>query len=305
VSTLKHITNNKWFREWPLALAVLTFLLALSAQELIGVLLDKPVVLIAWLLTLCAVILVAAIAIVRHADVLAHRLGEPYGTLLLTLAVTGLEVVVVAFVMSTGEPKPSLARDTIFAVVMLVMNGFLGLSLLLGGLRHREQSFNLQSANSFLIMILPLTVLGLIMPNFTRATAGPVLSIFQMVDLCVMSITIYATFLWLQTRRHRDYFVASDVDSAESDEALHDSPNSSLFHAAMLGLYGLPLVLLAKQMAVPLDATVSKLDAPPELGGFITAMLVLTPESIAAIRAALANKMQRSVNVLLGLLRSD
>ena len=161
-------------------------------------------------MVLCAVILIAAIAIVRHADILAHRLGEPGGTLLLTLAVTGLEVAMVTFVMATGKPKPMLARDTMFAVVMLVLNGLMGLSLLLGGLRHREQPYNLQGANAFLVMILPLTVLGLILPNFTRDTVGPTLSIFQMIFLSVMSLAIYGIFLFVQNRRHKGFFIFAE-----------------------------------------------------------------------------------------------
>ena len=250
---------------------------------------------------ICSVILAAAVAIVRHADELAHRLGEPMGTLLLTLAVTGLEVAMVGFVMSTGVEKPTLARDTMFAVVMLVLNGFMGLALLLGGLRHREQPYNLQSANAFLVMILPLTVLGLVLPNYTRATPGPMLSTFQMVFLSLMSVGIYAIFLYVQNRRHRGFFMmpeeAADVAAAATE---HHSPRSTLYHVLMLGAYGLPLVLLAKQMAAPLDAMVLKLKAPLALGGFIMALLVLTPESIAAIRAAQANRLQRSVNILLG-----
>ena len=290
-----------WWREWPLALALVTLLFASLNKNGITAALTQPVILITWLALLCAVILVAAIAIVRHADVLAHRLGEPAGTLLLTLAITGLEVAMVAFVMSTGDEKPTLARDTIFAVVMLVLNGFMGLALLLGGLRHHQQKYNLQSANAFLVMILPLTVLGLVLPNFTRATQGPTLSTFQMVFLSLMSVAIYIIFLFVQNRRHRGFFMmpAEEADSitAEPD---HHSPYSTFYHAAMLGFYGLPLVILAKQMAAPLDATVLRLGAPPALGGFVMAVLVLTPESIAAIRSALANQVQRSVNVLLG-----
>jgi Ca2+:H+ antiporter len=297
-------TSEPWWREWPLALAVATLTLALLGKGWIATALDQPVLLIALLVTLCAVILAAAVAIVRHADVLAHRLGEPAGTLLLTLAVTGLEVAMVAFVMSTGEEKPTLARDTMFAVVMLVLNGFLGLALLLGGLRHREQQYNLQSANTFLVMILPLTVLGLVLPNYTRSTAGPTLSTFQMVFLSVMSVGIYAVFLYVQNRRHRGFFMAPDEAAHEAEakaaEPTHHSPSSTLYHATMLGLYGLPLVLLAKQMAAPLDGLVVKFGAPAALGGFIMAVLVLTPESIAAISAALANRLQRAVNVLLG-----
>jgi len=275
--------------------------LALPGKGWIAGALDRPAMLIALLAILCGVILAAAVAIVRHAEVLAHRLGEPAGTLLLTLAITGLEVAMVAFVMSTGAEKPTLARDTMFAVVMLVLNGFLGLALLLGGLRHHEQPYNLQSANAFLVMILPLTVLGLVLPNYTRTTPGPTLSAFQMVFLSLMSVGIYAVFLFVQNRRHRGFFMMPEeaADAATADPA-HRSARSTRYHAMMLGLYGLPLVLLAKQMAAPLDAMVIKLGAPPALGGFVLAALVLTPESLSAIRAALANRLQRSVNVLLG-----
>jgi Ca2+:H+ antiporter len=294
-------SREPWWREWPLALAVLTLALVLLGKGWVGAALDQPLLLIALLTILCGVILAAAIAIVRHADVLANRLGEPAGTLLLTLAITGLEVAMVAFVMSTGAEKPALARDTMFAVVMLVLNGFMGLALLLGGLRHGEQPYNLQGASAFLVMILPLTVLGLVLPNYTRSTPGPTLAPFQMIFLSLMSVAIYAVFLFVQNRRHRGFFMMSeesaDVAVAPHD---HDSLRSTFHHALMLALYGVPLVLLAKQMAAPLDAVVFKLGAPPALGGLVMAVLVLTPESIAAIRAALANRLQRSVNILLG-----
>jgi Ca2+:H+ antiporter len=288
-----------WWREWPLALAVVTLVLALLGKRSIGGALEQPALLVALLVTICGVILIAAVAIVRHADELAHRLGEPLGTLLLTLAVTGLEVTMVAFVMSTGNAKPMLARDTMFAVVMLVLNGFMGLALVLGGLRHREQPYNLQSANAFLLMIVPLTTLGLVLPNVTRATPGPFLSRFQMVFLSLMSVGIYSVFLFVQNRRHRGFF-AMPEEAGNWEEAEAHSSRSTLYHAVMLGFYGLPLVMLAKKMAAPLDAMVLRLGAPTALSGFIMALLVLAPESIAAIRAALANRLQRAVNVLLG-----
>jgi Ca2+:H+ antiporter len=301
VSTSEARSREPWWREWPLALAVFTLTVALLGKSWIATALDQPVMLVVLLAIICSVILAAAVAIVRHAEVLAHRLGEPAGTLLLTLAITGLEVAMVAFVMSTGAEKPTLARDTMFAVVMLVLNGFLGLALLLGGLRHHEQRYNLQSANAFLVMILPLTVLGLVLPDFTKATAGPTLSTFQMVFLSVMSVGIYGVFLFVQNWRHRGFFMApEEAAEAAAPELEHHSLRPTAYHAAMLGCYGLPLVLLAKQMAAPLDAVVLKFGAPPALGGFIMALLVLTPESIAAIRAALANRLQRSVNILLG-----
>lgn len=257
--------------------------------------------LITLLALICGVILAAAVAIVRHADVIAHRLGEPGGTLLLTLTITGLEVAMVGFVMSTGADKPTLARDTMFAVVMLVLNGFMGLALLLGGLRHGEQPYNLQSANAFLVMILPLTVLGLVLPNFTRSTLGPTLSTFQMTFLSLMSIAVYSVFLYVQNRLHQGFFIhPEETPDTAPIEGGHHSARPTWYHILMLGCYGLPLVLLAKQMAAPLDAVVVKLGASQALSGFVMAVLVLTPESIAAIRAALANRLQRSVNILLG-----
>ena len=301
MSEVKAQSREPWWREWPLALVVVTLTLSLLGKGWIASALDQPAMLLALLAIICSVILAAAVAIVRHADVLAHRLGEPGGTLLLTLVITGLEVAMVAFVMSTGAEKPTLARDTMFAVVMLVLNGFMGLALLLGGLRHGEQSYNLQSANAFLVMILPLTVLGLVLPNYTRTIPGPVLSAFQMVFLSLMSVAIYAVFLFVQNRRHRGFFMMpEEVADAAAEEPAHHSPRSTRYHTAMLALYGFPLVLLSKQMAAPLDAMVIKLGAPLALGGFILAVLVLTPESIAAIRAAMANRLQRSVNILLG-----
>ena len=298
VSGTRTPSRESLWREWPLPLAIVTLSLAILGRDWMLPALEQPPLLIAVIFLLCGVILASAVAIVRHAEVLAHRLGEPAGTLLLTLAITGLEVCLVAFVMSTGTEKPTLARDTMFAVVMLVLNGFLGLALMLGGLRHQEQQYNLQGANAFLVMILPLTVLGLVLPNYTRSTPGPTLSVFQMVFLSLMSVGIYAVFLFVQNRRHRVFFMMPEEASGVAAE--HPSSRSSLYHAAMLGLYGLPLVLLAKQMALPLDRMVLNLGAPPALSGFIMAVLVLTPESIAAIRAALANRLQRSVNILLG-----
>ena len=302
VSKIKE-SHGSLLREWPLVLAVVTLIVWLLNKGWIAAALSQPVLLVILLLVLCAVILAAAIAIVRHADVLAHRLGEPGGTLLLTLAITGLEVAMVAFVMSTGEEKPTLARDTMFAVVMLVLNGFMGLALFLGGVLHREQAYNLQSANAFLVLILPLTVLGLVLPNYTRQTPGPTLSKFQMGFLSLVSVVIYTIFLYVQNRRHRGFFMLPEEAAEEqtvAEEQLHHASRSTLYHVAMLGFYGFPLVMLAKQMAMPLDVVVNTFGAPVMLSGFVMAVLVLIPESIAAIQAALQNRMQRSVNILLG-----
>lgn len=257
---------------------------------------------LAWLFV---VILVSAFAVVRHAEHLAVKLGEPLGTLILTLSVTGIEVMLISAVMLTGKGNAMLARDAMFAVVMIVLNGMVGVSLLLGGLRYHEQTYNLRGANAFLAVIVPLAVLGLIMPNFTVSSPGPTLSPLQAMFLIVMSIGLYGVFLAIQNIRHREYFTMPDPPSAAGAARVPGDPTTLDFRSvgyriAMLLIYMLPLLLLSKHMAVPIDYGMRVLGAPPALGGLLVAVLILSPESLAASRAALANQLQRSVNILLG-----
>ena len=250
---------------------------------------------------LFAVILMSAFAVVRHAELLAGKLGEPLGTLILTLAVTGIEVTMIVAFMYTGQGNPALARDAMFAVVMIVMNGMVGLSLVLGGLRHREQTYNLQGANAFLAVIVPLAVLCMVLPNFTTSTLGPTLSPVQALFVAVMSTALYGVFLAIQNLRHREYFMAP-----ESPQASPATPHGGRgfrsvgYHVALLFAYLLPLVVLAKQLAVPIDHGIAVLRAPAALSGFLVAVVVLSPEAMSAARAALANELQRSMNILLG-----
>jgi len=251
-----------------------------------------------WLL---AVMFLSAFAVVRHAEALAVKLGEPYGTLILTLAVTGIEVMMIAAVMYTGKGNSALARDAMMAVVMIVLNGMVGLSLLLGGLRHHEQSYNLQGANAFLAVILPLAVLGLVLPNFTLSTPGPTLSPLQAGFLILMSLVLYGVFLAVQTFRHRDYFTAPAARDAVQEAPVSGGEVRSVpFHGVLLIAYVLPLVVLSKQIAVPINHAVHVLQAPAALAGFLVSVLILSPEALGAVRAALANELQRSVNILLG-----
>src|SRR5271168_1889694 len=194
-------------QEWLLAVAFATTALFLLFGKGWLADLSDPLWFVLMLVWLFAVILSSAFAVVHHAESLGIRLGEPLGTLVLTLAVIGIEVMMISAVMLTGEGKPALARDAMFGVVMIVLNGMVGLSLLLGGLRHHEQEYNLQGANSFLSLIVPLTVLGLVLPNFTETSPGPTLSGFQSAFMVVMSISIYVIFLIIQNWRHREYFV--------------------------------------------------------------------------------------------------
>src|SRR5580704_9188595 len=203
--------SSVWFsglrREWLLAVAFVTTALFLLFGKGWLADLSNPLWFTLMLVWLFAVIMGAAFAVVHHAESLATRLGEPLGTLVLTLSVIGIEVMMISAVMLTGEGTPALARDAMFGVVMIVLNGMVGLSLLLGGLRHHEQEYNLQGTNSFLSLIVPLTVLGLVLPNFTEASQGPTLSAFQSAFMVVMSISIYVIFLIIQNWRHREYFV--------------------------------------------------------------------------------------------------
>lgn len=288
-------------REWPLLISIATAALFLAFGKPWLADLSHPIwfsVVLGWLF---AVILLSAFAVVRHAEHLAAKLGEPLGTLILTIAVTGIEVAMIVAFMYTGKGNPALARDAMFAVVMIVMNGMVGLSLVLGGLRHHEQTYNLQGANAFLAVIVPLAVLCMVLPNFTTTAPGPALSPTQAGFVAVMSVALYGVFLAIQNLRHREYFMAPE--SAKSSRA-HSTGGRGFrsigYHIALLIAYLVPLVTLAKQLAVPIDHGIAVLRAPAALSGFLVAIVVLSPEAMSAARAALANEIQRSMNILLG-----
>jgi Ca2+:H+ antiporter len=265
--------------------------------EIIG----HPVALIVVFVWLFAVILWSAVSVARHADCLAIKWGEPYGTLVLTLSAIAIEVVMVSTAMLHGENNPTLGRDAIFSVMMIALNGFVGLSLLIGGLRHREQYYNLQGVNSYLNVIMTLAVLGLVLPDFTTTTTGPTFSIEQQIFLILVTLFLYAIFLVIQTMRHRGYFMESEQAGVTASSAHHSlRVQSTAFHAPMLLLYLVVVILLAEKFAIPLDNSMEKFGLPQEFGGAMIAALVLTPEGIGAIQATLRNHLQRSINILLG-----
>ena len=260
-----------------------------------------PVALTAVFVWLFVVILWSATSVVRHADCLAIKFGEPYGTLILTLSAISIEVAMISTAMLHGANNPTLGRDAIFAVVMIALNGLVGLSLLLGGLRYREQHYNLQGVNSYLNVIMTLAVLGLVLPNFTTSVSGPNFSTEQEIFLVVMSLSLYAIFLLIQTMRHRRYFIDSKEVVGETNSTHHPLHiQSTAFHAAMLLLYLVAVILLAEKFAIPLDNSIEKFNVPQEFGGAMIAALVLSPEGLGAIRASLRNQLQRSINILLG-----
>ena len=241
-------------------------------------------------------ILWLAFGVVRHADALAVRLGEPYGTVILTLAVIGIEVAMIAAVSLSGKANPGLARDTMFAVVMIVLTGMLGVTLLAGGLRHHRQEYNLSGANAYLAVLVPLAFLTLVVPRFTHSAPGGNVSVLQATFLLVTSAGLYATFLFVQTGSQASLF----LPPVEKSEASEDPPHTTIGHALLLVATMLPVVLLAKYLGKTIDYAIHTLDAPPALGGFLVAVLVLSPEAISALRAALDNRLQRTINILLG-----
>ena len=282
--------------EWFLAISLATIAVFTWDKALFNDLPD-PVgfaVIFGWLFL---VVLGSCLNVVRHADGLAEMLGEPYGTLILTLSVTTIEVLSISAVMLHGENNPALVRDTLFSVVMVILGGMAGLSLLVGGWRHREQVYNLMGANSYLGVIIPLCVLCLVLPNFTITTPGPTLSGPQQIFVTLMCAGLYAAFLSLQTGRHRGYFTMGGEGEQHVGGQAH---HSLLRHALLLLAYMLPIALLAEEMANPIDYLIETLHMPDMLGGVVIAIIVATPEAIGAMRAALEDRLQLAVNIFLG-----
>lgn len=263
--------------------------------------LSQPVMaslLFAWLL---GTIVWAAFGVVHEAEELAHRLGEPLGTLVLTLSIVIIEVALISAVMLSAKDAPTLGRDTMFAVLMIVLNGVVGLGLLVGGLRHHQQRYNLKGASAFLSVIIPLTTIALIIPNFTSSTSDGSLTTLQAVAFSAFTLALYGVFLLIQTGRHSDFFIEEDDAPAAHDEPGHGGGKGSVAkHTLMLLANVLPIVILAKSLAVILDHGIAALGAPSALGGVLIAAIVFTPEGISALKAVARNELQRSINLCLG-----
>ena len=283
-------------REWFLVIAAGSVVVLALFEKALFSQLSNPLVLSAILVWLFGVVLWSSLAVVRHAEDLAERLGEPYGTLLLTLTITSIEVIAISAVVRHGGPNPTLVRDTLLAVIMIIMNGMVGVTLLIGGIKHREQQFNLQGANAYLSVLLPLVTFALILPDFTQTTAGPTYSPIQLAAMVAVSLSLYILFLFLQTGRYHAYFEqASELHARAQGE-----PAPLWLPLIMLIAYMAAIIYLVEQFGPPVDYLLETLQAPAPLGGIFIALLVATPESIGAVRAALANEMQRAVNISLG-----
>lgn len=249
-------------------------------------------------LWLFAVMIWGASAVVRHAEALAEKLGEPYGTLILTLSVVMIEVALIASVMLSGDGGPTLARDTMFAVLMIVLNGLVGLSLLLGALRFGEQNYNFAGASAFLTVLVPLSIFGLVLPDYTVSSDTPTFTTSQAMFFSAVTLALYGVFLSIQTVRHRGYFT-----EAEEPPVTDGQPHvtyAAWAHFVLLLATLLPIVLLSKKMAGFVDYGISAMHLPAALGGVIIAIIVLASEGMSAVKAAQRNRLQRAVNLCLG-----
>ncbi len=246
-----------------------------------------------------AVALIATVfAAVYHAELVAHRVGEPFGTLVLAVAVTVIEVALVVSVMlGGGAEKAALARDTVFAAVMLVCNGVVGMCLLAGGMRHHAQGFQIQGASAALAVLAALTTLTLVLPNFTVTSPGPVFTSSQLAFVGVVSLVLYGVFVFVQTVRHPgDFLTAVEEDT----HAAAPSTPAAVISAVVLVVALVAVVGLAKALSPIMEAGLDRAGAPKSVIGVVIAALVLLPEAVAAVRAARANRLQTSLNLALG-----
>ncbi|MFF5449370.1 calcium:proton antiporter [Streptomyces sp. NPDC012888] len=248
----------------------------------------------------------AVLAAVHHAEVVAHRVGEPFGSLVLAVAVTVIEVALIVTLMADGGPKTSsLARDTVFAAVMITCNGIVGLSLLVGALRNRIAVFNAEGSGTALATVATLATLSLVLPTFTTSKPGPEFSTPQLAFAAVASLALYGLFVAVQTVRHRDYFLpveTEDTGSTPSDDR-HAAPPAA--GAALLSLVLLVVALIAvvgdaKAVSPTIESVVADAGLPHAVVGVIIALLVLLPETLAAVRAARRDRVQTSLNLAYG-----
>src|ERR1700730_10525866 len=276
------------------ALSVLFF----AAATALGVSFTPSPAGLAFAVVLLVILFGTVFAAVHHAEVIAERIGEPYGTLLLTLAVTIIEVALIATIMLGDKEVPALAGDTVFAVVMSVCNGLVGICILAGGLRYREQDVQVTGSSLYLSVLIVLATITLIMPNYTLTTPGPIYSAGQLGFVSVVTVILYGVFLYTQTIRHRNYFVGEAAGKADDGTP---ASNRMLASSAVLLLVSLLAVVgLAKKFSLVVDFTTASIGAPPAFAGVLVALLILLPEGVAAVTAARKNDLQKSINLALG-----
>ncbi|PZT62044.1 sodium-potassium/proton antiporter ChaA [Escherichia coli] len=257
-----------------------------------------PVVIAINLLALIG-ILSSAFSVVRHADVLAHRLGEPYGSLILSLSVVILEVSLISALMATGDAAPTLMRDTLYSIIMIVTGGLVGFSLLLGGRKFATQYMNLFGIKQYIIALFPLAIIVLVFP---MALPAANFSTGQALLVALISAAMYGVFLLIQTKTHQSLFVYEHEDDSDDDDPHHGKPSahSSLWHAIWLIIHLIAVIAVTKMNASPLETLLDSMNAPVAFTGFLVALLILSPEGLGALKAVLNNQVQRAMNLFFG-----
>jgi Ca2+:H+ antiporter len=254
-----------------------------------------------YLKIILALLLIGSVlASVHHAEVIAHKVGEPFGTIILALAITTIEVgLIVSLMLAGGESTKALARDTVFAAVMLILTAIVGICLLRGGLKFKEQVYKLNGVNAALITLTAILVLTLILPNYTTSGAIGEYTSSQLIFVSIVSLVLYGGFIFMQTVRHRDYFIPKDSKSEEEhlEAPSNITTGSSLF---LLIISLITVVLLAKFLSKDIETMVISAGAPQSVVGVIIAAIVLLPEGLAAYRAAKLDRLQTSLNLALG-----
>lgn len=306
------IPKTTQFRLGGVWLVVILFML--FGQSLLGETLSATRAIGVFIMLLCTII-VASFGVVREADALAHRLGEPYGTLILTLSIVAIEVILISAVMLGPGENPTIGKDSIFSVMMIIMNLVIGLCILLGGLKFGEQEYNGQGTMSYLGMIIMLGGLGLMLPNYIVGAGGGMFSSTQAIILSLLILLLYGLFLALQMRGYRHLYVQPQFGFMEipfkdrlSVRVVHNNPQENKannrkelwIRSVALILMILPIVILSHDMAIVVDFGIQAANLPPLLGGVLIAIIVFTPESMTAVRAALNNEFQRAINLCHG-----
>ncbi|MFY1048239.1 calcium:proton antiporter [Chryseobacterium sp. GP-SGM7] len=241
----------------------------------------------------------SVLSAVHHAEVVAHKVGEPYGTIILALCITIIEVaLIISLMVAGGEQAITLARDTVFAAVMIILNGIIGICVLVGGVKYFEQFFARTSATTYLISLVSILVITLILPNFTSSVNGPFYNSAQLIFVSIACLVIYGVFLMVQTVRHRNYFIVPEEENAEGYYV--PNKNQAILSFVFLVICLIIVVLLAKGLSGTIEDMVQSMGAPKSLVGVIIAGVVLLPEGVAAIRAARNNQIQSSLNLALG-----
>lgn len=284
---LRRMTLSWWTVAFPL-LGIIAVLTSLYAMGTLGV------------LAASLILIISVLAAVHHAEVVAHRVGEPFGTLVLAIAVTVIEVsLIVSLMLSDAGDASALARDTVFAAIMIILNGIVGLCLMAGGLAHGEQRFTLRGVSAALAVLTAMVVLSLVLPNYVSSAPGPTYAPAQLVFVAIVSLFLYLMFVLVQTVRHREYFLP---DAGALDETHVERPTNVMSAVALLFLIValIGVVLLAKGLSATVETAVLDAGLPLAIVGVVIAALVLAPEGLAAYRAASSNRLQTSLNLALG-----